>query len=116
MSEHGADQPREPRPRVLGKVVDEQTRCEHYRTPLDIVAIRFACCLEYYPCHACHDETAGHPAAQWPRTARQERAILCGACGTQLTIASYLDVTACPACAAPFNPRCALHRERYFQA
>ena len=50
-------------PRVLGPVVDEMTRCVHYRTEVDIVAIKFACCNEYYPCHRCHEETADHPAA-----------------------------------------------------
>ncbi|MDO5053095.1 MAG: CHY zinc finger protein, partial [Pseudoclavibacter sp.] len=96
--------------------VDEQTRCVHYRTELDIVAIRFACCREYYPCHACHAETAGHPPERWPASAFEELAILCGACGSELTIRAYLDAAACPHCAAPFNPRCALHRERYFHA
>ena len=46
-------------PTVLGPVVDDMTRCVHYNTPVDIVAI-FACCGEYYPCHLCHQETAGH--------------------------------------------------------
>ncbi|MEN2741097.1 CHY zinc finger protein [Microbacterium sp. X-17] len=103
------------RPRVLGHVVDGETRCIHYRTPLDIVAIRFACCGEFYPCHLCHAESAGHEAAPWPRDACDERAILCGACGTVLTIATYLDADACPECRAPFNPRCALHAHLYFE-
>ena len=44
--------------RVFGKTVDEHTRCEHYATELDIIAIRFACCDRYYPCHHCHSEWA----------------------------------------------------------
>ena len=35
---------------VLGATVDDQTRCVHYAGPLDIVAIRFHCCGEFYPC------------------------------------------------------------------
>ncbi|WP_127795114.1 CHY zinc finger protein [Agromyces sp. LHK192] len=104
-----------PRPRVLGPTVDDQTRCIHYRTPLDVVAIRFACCGEYYPCHACHAETAGHEARQWPRARRGERAILCGVCGCELTIDEYLATDACTRCGAPFNPGCALHADRYFE-
>jgi uncharacterized CHY-type Zn-finger protein len=102
-------------PEVRGPVVDDQTRCIHYRSELDVVAIRFACCGEYYPCHACHAETAGHPAEQWPVAARGERAVLCGACRTELTIAEYLEVDDCPHCGAGFNPGCRLHTELYFE-
>jgi uncharacterized CHY-type Zn-finger protein len=102
------------RPRVLGPVVDDETRCIHYRTPLDVIAVKFACCLEFYPCHLCHAETADHAATQWPVDARTEQAVLCGTCGHLLTIAGYLVTEACPACAAPFNPGCKLHPELYF--
>lgn len=87
----------------------------HYRTALDIVAIRFACCREYYPCHLCHAETTDHPAAQWPVAERDERAVLCGACGHELTIADYLRADACPVCASGFNPGCRLHTHLYFE-
>jgi uncharacterized CHY-type Zn-finger protein len=103
------------RPRVLGPVVDDETRCIHYRTPLDVIAIRFACCREYYPCHLCHAESADHPAEQWPADAGDETAVLCGVCGHLLTIAEYLDTDGCPACAAPFNPGCRAHTHLYFQ-
>jgi uncharacterized CHY-type Zn-finger protein len=63
---------------VHGPVVDDETRCIHYRTPLDVVAIRFACCGEYYPCHLCHDETADHPSSPWPAGSDHELAVLCG--------------------------------------
>ena len=103
------------RPAVLGAVVDHMTRCVHYRGPTDIIAIRFACCGDYYPCHRCHEEAAGHPAEQWAPEQHDTAAILCGACGHELTIAEYFAVTVCPRCAAPFNERCALHRDLYFQ-
>jgi uncharacterized CHY-type Zn-finger protein len=102
--------------RVLGKTVDGQTRCEHYATSLDVIAIRFACCGEYYPCHLCHGECADHPAAQWPRTERWREAVLCGVCWGELTIDRYLEVDDCPGCGAPFNPGCRLHTEYYFEA
>lgn len=104
-----------PSPVVRGPVVDDQTRCVHYRTPLDVIAIRFACCGEFYPCHLCHAEAAGHPAEQWPVAERGERAVLCGVCRATLSIAEYLAADSCPACAAPFNPGCKLHTELYFQ-
>lgn len=103
------------RPPVHGAVVDDMTRCAHYRGPTDIIAIRFACCGEYYPCHLCHEESAGHPAQQWATDQHDREAILCGACGHELTIAEYVVVTACPRCAALFNERCALHHEYYFR-
>ena len=100
--------------RVLGSTVDDQTRCVHYRGPTDVIAIKFSCCGEYYPCHRCHAESAGHPATLWPVDARGERALLCGVCGTELTIDEYFAVTGCPACGAEFNEGCALHRHFYF--
>lgn len=100
---------------MLGPTVDDETRCIHYRTPLDVIAIRFACCGEYYPCHLCHAETAGHPAGQWPLEDRGERAVLCGVCRHELRIDDYLVSDACPSCAAAFNPGCKLHTELYFQ-
>ena len=103
------------RPPVLGPVVDGETRCIHYRTPLDVIAIEFACCATFYPCHLCHAETADHPAEQWPVADRGERAVLCGVCGHLLTIDEYLVTGSCPACAAPFNPGCKLHAHLYFQ-
>lgn len=102
------------RPPVLGRPIDAETRCVHWSSPLDVVAIRFACCGDLYPCHACHEETAGHDAATWPEDARAERAVLCGGCGHLLAIAEYGVAAACPSCAAPFNPGCALHWHLYF--
>lgn len=103
------------KPTVLGRTVDERTRCVHYRTPLDVIAIRFACCGQYYPCHLCHEESADHPARPWPANAHAERAVLCGVCWTELTIAEYLATAGCPTCGALFNPRCALHHPLYFE-
>lgn len=102
--------------RILGRPVDEQTRCVHYHSELDVVAIKFKCCGEFYPCHSCHDECAGHPAEQWPLDEYDEPAVLCGVCGTVLTIAEYLGADdCCPSCGAPFNPGCRLHTHLYFE-
>lgn len=100
---------------MLGSPVDDDTRCAHYRTALDVVAIRFRCCGEYYPCHQCHAESAGHPAARWPAGERDVAAVLCGVCRNELSIHEYLGVDGCPRCGAPFNPGCRLHASLYFE-
>lgn len=101
--------------RILGAVVDDQTRCIHYRGPLDIVAIRFRCCGDFYPCFRCHAEAVDHDAEQWPRTSFDEPAICCGVCRGLLSIEDYLGTSACPHCSSGFNPRCSLHAELYFE-
>lgn len=101
-------------PRVFGPVVDDKTWCIHYRTDLDVVAIQFACCGRFYPCHLCHAETAEHRAEVWPVSAGGVHAILCGVCRTTLSISDYLATENCPCCAAPFNPGCSQHATLYF--
>jgi uncharacterized CHY-type Zn-finger protein len=101
---------------VKGLLVDEETRCEHYHTDKDIIAIKFPCCDTYYPCYECHDAVADHPALVWRRDQFHERAIFCGACGHELTIAEYLACDyECPACQSKFNPRCENHYPWYFE-
>ncbi|ATG51182.1 hypothetical protein CFK38_06320 [Brachybacterium vulturis] len=102
------------RPVVHGPTVDEQTRCVHYRTARDVIAIRFACCRRYYPCHLCHEETADHPSRPWPPGSGQQLAVLCGVCWTQLRIDDYVGASQCPQCGAAFNPGCAAHHPLYF--
>jgi uncharacterized CHY-type Zn-finger protein len=104
------------RPNVRGVDLDAQTRCAHWRSPLDIVAIRMKCCGEYYACKNCHDALAGHPAEVWPKSEFNRKAALCGACGGELSIRQYLDcANACPACGAGFNPGCRHHHHFYFE-
>jgi uncharacterized CHY-type Zn-finger protein len=51
----------------------------------------------------------------WPKAAWDERAVLCGVCGGQLTVRDYLACeNRCPACDAAFNPGCRLHYHLYF--
>ena len=51
----------------------------------------------------------------WQHGEFGEQAILCGACGNELTIRQYLACGAvCPACQAPFNPGCQHHYHLYF--
>ena len=103
-------------PEVRGLELDPQSRCAHWHSPLDIVALKMRCCCVYYACRACHDALADHPAQLWPLAERDASAVLCGACQAELSIAAYLACDdACPACAAPFNPGCKLHRHLYFE-
>ncbi|HEY4320848.1 MAG TPA: CHY zinc finger protein [Gemmatimonadales bacterium] len=103
------------RPRILGLDLDPQTRCAHYHGATDVLAIRMHCCREYYACRECHDSLTDHPASTWPASANDSMALLCGACGAEQSIASYLARGEhCPACRAAFNPGCRSHHHLYF--
>jgi uncharacterized CHY-type Zn-finger protein len=103
-------------PVVLGIEVDGQTRCRHYRSSLDVVAIKMKCCDQYYACKDCHQELAGHAAVVWPVQEWDRKAILCGSCKAELTIHEYLGCESrCPCCQALFNPGCKNHHRYYFE-
>lgn len=107
---------REPAVAVRGKIVDEQTRCVHYHSQLDVIAIKFKCCNEYYPCYECHVEEAGHKAGVWKKNDFDTKAILCGVCGCEMSIHDYLTSNNhCPHCNAAFNPNCNKHYHLYFE-
>ena len=100
---------------VKGKVIDEQGRCEHWNSELDIISIKFYCCSTYYPCYSCHDESANHYAKGWPKDKFDEKAVMCGACNHEMSINGYMNSRdECPACKAPFNPNCRYHWAKYF--
>lgn len=104
------------RPSVYGVDVDQQTRCQHYHSELDIIALKFGCCERYYSCYQCHLETADHPPKPWPQSRFDEAAVLCGSCGHELTVHEYKECDSrCPACNASFNPGCAAHHALYFE-
>jgi uncharacterized CHY-type Zn-finger protein len=101
---------------VKGKLFDNQTRCLHYHSDLDIIAIKFKCCNTYYPCYQCHEEEANHAPMVWQKDELETVAILCGVCQTEMTIDAYLDSNAaCPHCRSDFNPKCANHYHLYFE-
>lgn len=102
--------------RVFGKSVDHQTRCVHWHSQLDVIAIKFKCCDKYYPCFSCHEEEADHSHEVWPTEEFDSKAILCGVCGHEMTIQEYMDAdNTCPKCQASFNPGCSNHYHLYFQ-
>ncbi|UTR16401.1 CHY zinc finger protein [Salipaludibacillus sp. LMS25] len=100
---------------VKGRTIDDETRCVHYHTKKDRIAIKFKCCMTYYPCIECHRETAGHPVIRWEPNDFKEMAILCGSCWNELTIDRYVYGKAnCPFCHASFNSLCSNHYHHYF--
>jgi uncharacterized CHY-type Zn-finger protein len=100
---------------VRGVNLDSQTRCEHYHGPTDIIAIKTKCCGVFYACKDCHDALADHGIEVWPESEWNQKAILCGACGAELTIGQYMNCEfRCPACLERFNPGCRNHYHFYF--
>ena len=101
---------------VFGVDVDANSRCAHWNSELDIIALRFKCCGRWYSCFDCHQAVADHAAEVWLRSERDANAVLCGGCGSQLSINEYLNCNStCPKCAAAFNPACANHYHLYFE-
>lgn len=103
-------------PHVHGVKVDAETRCAHWNSALDVVAIKFRCCRVWYACYECHQALAGHDAETWPVNQFEKPAVFCGVCKTQLTINQYLSsASTCPRCGTGFNPGCAKHHDLYFE-
>ena len=99
---------------VRGVELDAETRCLHYHSVLDIIAIKMMCCGDFYACTECHEALADHPIEVWPVDRWDQRAILCGHCGEELSIAEYMTSGyACPTCDAAFNPGCRNHYRYY---
>ncbi|WP_192496797.1 CHY zinc finger protein [Pseudoclavibacter sp. CFCC 14310] len=103
---------------VRGVDLDPASRCAHWHTELDIVALRFACCDTYWACTECHAQLADHAALPWP-VDRAQPAVRCGGCGSQFNASAYLTTMetiepCCPVCGAAFNPRCSRHHDIYF--
>lgn len=128
---------------VRGVDVGPETRCRHYDSGRDVIAIRFPCCGTFYPCYDCHLAVADHEPERWGEDgssasggdeddgssarrgeetgsrpaddAADADAVLCGVCGAVLTVAEYLDCDdRCPDCDAEFNPGCRRHYDYYF--
>jgi uncharacterized CHY-type Zn-finger protein len=102
---------------VVGRDVDDQTRCAHYHSERDIIAIKFKCCGKWFCCYACHAEVSEHEAVVWPKEEFDAVAVLCGGCGAQLSIRQYLDCdSVCPHCNRQFNRGCLDHCHLYFKS
>lgn len=102
--------------KVHGIDVTPSTQCAHWHSPLDIIAIRHACCLKFYACITCHNALEQHEPTVWLMSQRGERAVLCGQCKYQLSIDEYLQSgSRCTNCEAGFNPGCKGHWGMYFE-
>ena len=100
---------------VKGLDVDEETRCRHYHSEIDRIAIKFYCCGNYYACFECHQATGCGSPKVWPAEHFNQNAVLCGACSYELSVTEYLQCqSSCPQCSALFNPGCSLHKHLYF--
>lgn len=101
---------------VHGLDVSSRTQCAHWNSERDIIAIRHKCCGEYYACISCHQALTTHASQVWSKVERDTKAVLCGNCLIELSIAEYLACnSACPNCRADFNPGCANHYDLYFE-
>ncbi len=101
---------------VHGLDIDPEARCAHWHSELDIIAIKFKCCGQWFPCFECHVAVSDHDPQVWPLDKRDALAILCGACGHQLSLSDYFECgSVCPACAGSINPGCANHYNLYFE-
>ncbi len=101
---------------VKGKLVNDRTGCKHYYSSADVIAIKFKCCKDYYPCYYCHQEVADHESKKWEKNELHTKAILCGVCKSEMTIEQYLTCNyQCPFCHTQFNPNCSRHNHLYFE-
>lgn len=96
---------------IIGIDVDAAGRCAHYHGPTDIAGMWCAQCQAYFACYKCHDALRDHPFVPASKT---QLAVICGVCGHRMDFASY-HTGHCPHCGHAFNPRCALHQDRYFR-
>lgn len=93
-----------------------KTRCLHYHSDLDVVAVRFKCCDTFYACVRCHYALANHLPLRWSKNEHEIYAIYCGNCNGTMSIREYLGCgDCCPLCGAAFNPGCAEHYHLYFE-
>jgi uncharacterized CHY-type Zn-finger protein len=102
--------------KIYGKLIDENTRCIHYNSLQDIIAIKLKCCNKYYACIHCHNELEEHEPIVWEKDEFENTAIICGFCAAEITIKNYFECdNVCPACKSLFNPKCSNHYHFYFK-
>jgi Uncharacterized conserved protein len=64
--------------RVYGPTVDDETRCIHYRTSTDIIAIRFGAAVATTRATSAMRSRKDHEARQWPVAERETKASCAG--------------------------------------
>lgn len=100
---------------VFGSIYDNETRCTHWHTDKDIIALKFACCGKYWPCYQCHNSCMEGPLRKYAVVESAVKVVLCGSCAEEMTFQEYIDCDyACKKCHGEFNPGCKLHYGIYF--
>ncbi|RLV91211.1 Helper of Tim protein 13 [Spathaspora sp. JA1] len=101
---------------LQGQLTDKHTRCIHYHSKLDIIALKFKCCQIYYPCFKCHQELTNHKVSRYnSNDLATVKVILCGECFHELSFDEYKNNNMkCVYCHNNFNPGCSLHLDLYF--
>lgn len=103
-------------PKIYGINLDPQTRCTHWNSSLDIIAIKSGCCHKYYACASCHQELEDHSLQPISKKDFDQPGVFCGSCQTELTVNQYLQSNyKCPNCKLDFNPGCSNHYNLYFE-
>lgn len=97
--------------KIYGQLIDEQGRCVHYHSQLDIIANQCNSCHKFYACFNCHNELENHDFS--PVSLKSEQTVLCGNCQQTFTYQTYSNLSECSSCQAKFNPSCSLHAEIY---
>ncbi|MEM6803015.1 MAG: hypothetical protein AAF696_16540 [Bacteroidota bacterium] len=103
--------------KVWGINPDAQSRCKHWHSEVDIVALRMPGDDHFYPCHECYEAIHGEAPPPWPKESFESaQAILCGNCAHLMTVKTYwASNNQCPNCSHAFNPGCAKHYHHYFE-
>ncbi|KAF2706037.1 hypothetical protein K504DRAFT_460132 [Pleomassaria siparia CBS 279.74] len=110
-------------PTIHGIDLTPLTQCTHWNSPLDIIAIRHACCRKFYACISCHNTLeTGHNPSVWSRKDWDDKAVFCGNCKMMWSIRGYVEgggggkdgKPKCGGCGAGWNPGCKNHWGLYF--
>ena len=67
------------------------SRCAHWHSELDVLALQAPCCGKFYACASCHDACEDHALEPWPAdTPVSQPALMCGVCRHRYSIETYI--------------------------
>ena len=85
--------------------MDFLNRCEHCTSHLNLLALCYRCCGQYYACVRCHDVLAGHEIVIRDKADYETQAVLYGVCRAEFGLEDDLaGDDRCPSCKTQFNP------------
>ena len=96
--------------KIYGLVIDQDGRCIHYHSKLDIVANKCSICHKYWACYECHNQLSNHNFGPYNPNFIS---VLCGHCQQRFTYKDYELIRSCSSCLQAFNPKCSLHKGIY---